>query len=196
GFEGSEDRGIWLSGAAAVSPSNLGDPEPVAQRFDEALAEAMFGEWATHPEYEQLEGTEAEAADGRELETLAEARRALLDQIRSAKDDEDLGPAVEQFVPAILGALRIGIRLVGRPRVVRFLAGYLAQLIRRWVGPNLSGPLSNAIVDTGLRLITLEAESPEASPGESAHLALGGVIEDTVRRLAENEDYVFEDEEL
>ena len=66
-------------------------------------------------------------------------------------------PAIEQFVPALLGALRLGINLVGRPKVVGFLAKYLAQLISRWVGPQLSGPLSNAIVDTGLRLVTLES---------------------------------------
>ena len=136
--------------------------------------------------------------DSRQLEMLAEARGVLIDELRSASDDEDLAPAVEQFVPALLGALRMGINLVGRPKVVRFLAKYLAQLIGRWVGPQ-SGPLSNAIVDTGLRLISLESESAEAGElrgDEAGPVALASVVEDTVRRLAENEEFVFENEDL
>ena len=122
----------------------------------------------------------------------------LIDRLRTAGDEEDLAPAVEQFVPALLGALRVGINLVGRPKVVRFLAGYLGQLIKRWVGPKLSGPLSNAIVDTGLRLVALEAEGDanEARTDEAAPVALASVVEDTVRRLAESEDYVLENEDL
>lgn len=182
-----------------MSPTNLTDVEALAESFDAALAEAMTGD-ATEFEGESFEGFDTEAdAGGRELEMLAEARGELIDRFRTANDEEDLGPAVEQFVPALLGALRLGINLVGRPKVVGFLARYLGQLIRRWVGPNLSGPLSNAIVDTGLRLITLESESAQAGESrteEAGPIALATVIEDTVRRLAENEDYVFENEDL
>jgi len=180
---------------AAVSPANLTDVEALAESFDAALAEALTGD-ATGAEGESFEGfSDEDDRAGRELETLAEARATLIDRIRSASDEENLGPAVEQFVPALLGALRLGINLVGRPKVVDFLAKYLAQLIGRWVGPTLSGPLSNAIVDTGLRLLTLEAENGE-SRDEAGPVALASVIEDTVRRLAENEDYVFENEDL
>ena len=83
--------------------------------------------------------------------------------------------------------------------MVGFLARYVGQLIRRFVGPQLSGPLSNAIVDTGLRLVTLEAEAGEAGElrhDEAGPVAVASVIEDTVRRLAENEDYVLDNEEL
>lgn len=187
-------------GEGALSPTNLTDVEALAESFDAALAEAMTGDATGESEGEFFEDRDSEAGmEGRELETLAAARGELLDRLRSAGDEEDLGPAVEQFVPALLGALRLGINLVGRPKVVGFLARYVGQLIRRWVGPQLSGPLSNAIVDTGLRLITLESESGEAGgprTDEAGSVALASVIEDTVRRLAENEDYVFENEDL
>ena len=180
---------------APVSPANLTDVEALAESFDAALAEALTSD-AVGSEGESFESFDNEGdLAGRQLETLAEARGALIDRIRSAGDEENVGPAIEQFVPALLGALRLGINLVGRPKVVDFLAKYLAQLISRWVGPALSGPLSNAIVDTGLRLITLEAENGEARD-EAGPVALASVIEDTVRRLAENEDYVFENEDL
>ncbi len=195
--EASEDEGSLYEDA--MSPANLTDVEALTETFDAALAEAMAADPAGEFVGETFDEMEDEATtDGRELERLAEARGALIDRVRNAGDEEDLAPAVEQFVPALLGALRVGINLVGRPKVVRFLAGYLGQLIKRWVGPNLSGPLSNAIVDTGLRLIALEAEAGagESNPQEVAPIALATVIEDTVRRFAESEDYILENEDL
>lgn len=181
---------------APVSPANLTDLEMLAESFDAALAEAV----SPHAEAEEeaLGPIEEAEVDSRELELLAEARGHLMDQLQNSGDGETLAPAIEQFVPALLGALRLGINLVGRPKVVGFLANYLAQLIGRWTGPQMAGPLSNAIVDTGLRLISLEAENGTHGErtDEVAPAALASVIEDTVRSLAENEDYVFEDEEL
>lgn len=180
-----------------MSPTNLTDVEALAESFDVALAEAMTSDATGQSEGESLEDSESEAGvETRELERLAEARGVLIDQLRTANDEEDLGPVVEQFVPALLGALRLGIQLVGRPKVVRFLAQYVGKLIRRWVGPNLSRPLSNAIVDTGLRLISLESESGESRADEAGPVALASIIEDTVRRLTENEEYIFENEDL
>lgn len=184
---------------SAISPTNLTDVKALAESFDAMLAEAMTGDATGELTGETYEDGSREAdSGGGELERLAEARGVLIDRLRTASDEEDLTPAIEQFVPALLGALRLGINLVGRPKVVRFLAHYLGQLIRRWVGPNLSGPLSNAIVDTGLRLITLEAEggSGESRTDEAGPIALASVIEDTARRMAENEEYIFENEDL
>lgn len=181
---------------APVSPANLTDVEALTEGFDAALAEAIVT-GSNEGVYETYEANDAETGiEGRELEQLATARGMLIDQLRTAGDEENLGPAIEQFVPALLGALRLGINLIGRPKVVNFLARYVGQLIARWVGPTLSSPLSNAIVDTGLRLVTLEGEAGEARNGEAGPVALASVIEDTVRRLAESEDYVFEHEDL
>jgi len=184
---------------ASMSPANLSDVEALSESFDAALAEALVDVSAGAPEAEAFDTGEDEAdTGGRELEILAQERGVLIDRLRAASDDEDLAPDVEQFVPALLGALRLGVKLVGRPKVVRFLAKYLGQAIRRWVGPAQSGPLSNAIVDTGLRLVSLETESgdQESLNDEAAPVALASVIEDTVRRVAESEDYVLDNEDL
>ena len=194
--EASDSESLYYEGA--VSPTNLSDVQTLSESFDAALAEAMTGESVGQFAGESYEDNEQDAGGGRELERLAEARGVLIDQLRNAGDEEDMAPAIEQFAPALLAALRMGINLVGRPKVVRFLAGYLGQLIKRWVGPKLSAPLSSAIVDTGMRLIALEAENGngEARLDEAAPLALASVVEDTVRRLAENEDYIYENEDL
>jgi len=194
--EASDSESLYYEGA--VSPTNLSDVQTLSESFDAALAEAMTGESVGQFAGESYEDNEQDAGGGRELERLAEARGVLIDQLRNAGDEEDMAPAIEQFAPALLAALRMGINLVGRPKVVRFLAGYLGQLIKRWVGPKLSAPLSSAIVDTGMRLIMLEAENGngEARLDEAAPLALASVVEDTVRRLAENEDYIYQNEDL
>lgn len=197
GFE-AEDEASYEDGEAPMSPANLSDFENLTEGFDAALAEALVDSGEGYaPEGEDEAAWEtAYEGDGRQLERLAEARGALIDTL-SGTDEAQVAPAVEQFVPVLLGALRLGITLVGRPKVVRFLAGYVAKLIGKWVGPQLAAPLSNAIVDTGLRLVTLEAEDEaDGMAREAGPVAMASVIEDTVRRLAEHEDYIFEDEDL
>lgn len=181
----------------ASSPAIATDTEAMAESFDAALAEAMIADETVTAEAESFDlEEEYEGAQGSlELEALAEARGRLIDALENARDGEDLSPAVEQFVPVLLAALRTGIRIVGRPRVVNFLAKYLAQLIGKWVGPQLARPLSNAIVDTGLRLVSLEQMEPE-NEDEAVPVMLANTIEDTIRRLAESEEYELEDEDL
>jgi len=179
----------------AAAPANLSDPETLAEEFDAALAEVFASGGQVQSEEEDLADGDREM-DGRQLERLAEARGRLIDALKSG-DEEAVGPAIQQFVPALLGALRIGINLVGRSKVVGFLAGFLAKLVGKWVDPNLAKPLSNAIVDTGLRLLMLENEDEQSTAaGEAAPVALASVIEDAVRRFAEQEDYIFEHEQL
>jgi hypothetical protein len=169
---------------APMSPANLSDLEELTDSFDHALAEAVTNFSAEDMDSETLDETDSESdgPESRRLEVLGEGGGQLIDQIKPAGDGEDLEPAIEQFVPAILGALRLGISLIGRPKVVGFLAKYLGGLIKRWTGPQLSGPLSNAIVDTGLRLISLENEDEAGDRQEAAPVAMASVVEDTVRR--------------
>ena len=186
--------------ARPVAPAVLTDVEALAESFDAALAEAVAGgEAVVTAELESLGGIETEretAVEGRELETLAAARAQLIDGIAAARQERDLVPVIQQFVPALLMALRIGLRLAGRPRVVQFLARYLAQLISRWVGPDVAGPLSVAVVDTGLRLMTLEHTAAPDRSRANAPALLAATVEDTVRRLAEAEEFALEDEDL
>jgi len=177
-----------------MAPANAVDPLALAESFDYRLAEAVAYPEAMAELENEAFGTGADEAvdEAYDLEVLAEARGALIDSLGEA-DPEAVGPAIEQFVPAVLMALRTGIKLVGRPKVVGFLAKYLAQLIGRYVEKDAATPLARAIADTGLRLATLEAES---DAGESAPVALASVVEDSVRRFAEHEDYVLENDEL
>ena len=185
-----------LSEDFAGSPVQVLDPETLGESFDAAVAGAIVspealeeGEAFGHDEGRDL-------AMGTELEQLAAARGRFMNRVRDAGDGQDLGPAMEQFIPAILPALKLGLRLVGRSKVVNFLAKYLATLIGKWVGPQLSVPLSRALVDVGLRVIGLENGGTGELEAEAAPAMLAATVEDTVRRLAEQPDHVLEDEGL
>ncbi len=182
----------------SAAPAVAVDSEALADSFDMMLVEAMTLDEAVLHESETLDTGEDETLEeSRDLEALAEARGALIDTLGSADERADLAPAIEQFAPVVLMALRTGIGLIGRPKVVGFLAKYLAQLIGKWVGPAQARPLANAIVDAGMKMVTLEAEQGESfSEAEVVPAALASIVEDSVRLFAENEDYIFEDEDL
>lgn len=188
------------TGAAApqMAPTAPTDAVELANSFDLNLAEAVAWPERFDTEADQFGPSDFEGVpEIGELGELTEARSALIGRLQGAAAGQDLAPEIEQFVPVLLGALRTGISLAGRPRVVGFLAGYLSKMIGKWVGPEASGPLSRAIVDTGLRLVSLEAaDQAEGEAANVAPVALASVIEDTVRRFAENESYLFEDEDL
>src|SRR5205085_4180960 len=93
---------------------------------------------------------------------------------------------VEEFVPAILAALKLGISVVGRPRVVSTLAGFVASFIKKWVGEQPAKQLSGALVDTGLKLVGLETADESSIPAETAGYALGATVEDTISRLVQD----------
>ncbi|QIM22527.1 hypothetical protein G7075_17635 [Phycicoccus sp. HDW14] len=180
----------------AGSPVKVLDPETLGESLDAVLAASMVSPEALEQSESFGPDTGSEVPAGTELEQLAAARGRFMNRVRDAGDGEDLGPAMEQFIPAILPALKLGLRLIGRTKVVNFLAKYLAQLIGKWVGPQLSVPLSRAVVDVGLRVIGLEHDGRGELESEAVPAMLATTVEETVRRLAEQPEHVLEDEAL
>lgn len=171
------------------------DVRTIQAEFDTEVATLLLA--PAEPEQETLiaEATiEAERLDDPSLGELDGAREAFVAQLMELQEGEDPTPVVEQFLPAILPVLRMGIGIVGRPKVVRFLAGLLGRLIAPYVGPSLTPPLSRAIVDAGLRLMTLESgDEEQAEPGIAAE-AFAALVEDTASAVAELDEEELEDE--
>jgi hypothetical protein len=91
---------------------------------------------------------------------------------------------MEEFIPAVMAAMplvKLGVKVVGRVRVVKFVAGLLANLIKPMIGPEVATPLSRHIADAGLRLLGLEAEG--AQDGTLGAEALVAATEDTIREV-------------
>jgi hypothetical protein len=175
-----------------------GDIRELQEFFD---AEAVGLVFAPSEQEQDLYLAEASASSTASapspLTELDTARNRFIDGVARLDEGADPTPLVENFVPAILPALRLGIRLAGRPRVVRFLAGYLGRLIAPYVGPSVTPGLSRAIVDAGLRVMTLEAEGEEteATPAVAAE-AFASLVEDTVAKVARLDEEDLTDEAL
>jgi hypothetical protein len=123
------------------------------------------------------------APTGDPVRELERSRAEFARRIIAVEDPEMAAPVVEQFVPAILAALKIGIKIIGRPRVVNFLAGLVAKLISKYVGQQQAIALSRALVDAGLRVVSLEV--PERPEPVAAGYALASTVEDTINRLVQ-----------
>jgi hypothetical protein len=123
-------------------------------------------------------------ASDQPLRDLDEARARLARELADAPTGEPPTAAMERFIPAVMAAMpliRMGIRVVGRQRVVDFLARALANLIQGSVGAGPAQQLSRHIADTGLRLLGLEAEG-DSDPVLGTE-PLVAATEDTVRHL-------------
>ena len=127
------------------------------------------------------------------LASLEHGRDQFVQRIAAMQEGEDPSPAVQQFLPAILPALKVGINVVGRPKVVNFLAGLVAKLISKYVGQQPAVALSRAMVDTGLRMMSLEAAVDE--PKQAAY-AIASTVEETVNHLVRAPAEAWEDEAL
>jgi hypothetical protein len=172
------------------------DITEIQQEFDQQIANLLFAPSQVEQELEMAEIiTEAQAPVDDSLAELDRARAQFVDEISRLKEGEDPTPYVESFIPAILPALRLGIKLIGRPKVVDFLAKYLDNwLVKKIVGEKYGPMLSKAIVDAGLRLIQLEA-TPE-DEALAAGSAVAATVEDTVGRIAALPEYILDDQEL
>ncbi|HSJ97395.1 MAG TPA: hypothetical protein VLC53_09995, partial [Myxococcota bacterium] len=181
--------------APPASPSPESEVAAIQLEFDRQVANLVFAHDETEQQLELAEAlAEAPAGDAYPAAELDEARARFVERLERLQEGEDPSPHIQQYVRAILGALKIGINVVGRTRVVNFLAGLLAKLIRRFVGPKFAPPLSKAIVDAGLRLIQLEATAEDES--RAAASAVAATVEETVRKVAALPGYVLESQEM
>lgn len=178
--------------SAADAPTDGESPwsvEALAEDFDSRLAEAVLTphEAATDQLLAQFE-----AEDRRTSDFLVDGPFSALDtgRQRLARQLVDSAPArpplseIQDFIPVVLAALpliKIGIGVIGRPKVVDFVAKLLANLLKSMVGAQAATLLSRHIADTGLGLLGLEAErTPDGTLGAEALVA---TTEDTIREV-------------
>jgi hypothetical protein len=171
------------------------DTEDIQREFDVQMANSLMAEDMEESETALAEyQADLEEPGESEYDVLQDARARFVGQIPGLQKGEDAKPAMEEFIPAVLAALKIGIKIIGRPRVVNFLSGVVAKLIARFVGKDMALSLSQAIVDTGLRLVSLE--TTEESETRTAGNAIAATVEETVRQIAALPESAFEDLEV
>jgi hypothetical protein len=182
------------SGSGAQAPAGANVTE-IQQEFDQQIANLFLASDEVEMELEVARARSDERGSAVPVYAeLDQARERFIQELEQLRDGEDAGPQIQNFVQAILPALRLGIKLIGRGKVVNFLANLLAKLIAKLIGPAAAPALSKAIVDIGLRMMTLEV-----SPQDEARVAASSVaatVEETVRRVSALPDYVLDNQEL
>lgn len=174
------------AGDGAVSPQ---------QELNEHIAAALLAQDEIELELESMQFAQPSGAMAKPaFAELEDARERFIDELEALAPGESAAPLIQNFLPALLPALRVGIRLAGRKRVVDFLANLLAGLIAKLIGPEQAPALSKAIVDAGLRLMTLEMSDPQEA--RLAPSAVAATVEETIGRVASLPDEVLDNPEL
>jgi len=172
-----------------------GEVDQIQQEFDVYLANLLYSDDEIKHELilsEIIYESEQPIADP--LSDLNNARDQFIEGILDLKEGEDPTPLVENFLPAAMWAVKIGLKFYGRPKLVKYLAKYLAKLIRRYVGKKYALPLSKVIVDAGLRLVNLEITEQETI--QAAGGVVASMVEDTLYQVANLPEYILDDEGL
>jgi hypothetical protein len=182
------------AGSAVQAPAGS-DVTEMQQEFDQQLANLFLASDEVDLELEVARVlSEARRQTVPVYSDLDQARERFINQLEELKEGEDPAPHIQNFLPAVLPALRLGVRLIGRGRVVGFLANFLAKMIGKLVGPATAPALSRAIVDAGLKLLALEVSSQDEARAAASSVA--ATVEETVRRVSALPEYVLDNQEL
>jgi hypothetical protein len=170
------------------------DTSQAQEELDLALAEAVLAP-------ERFEHEAIGAADpmppvaGRDpYADLARARERFVREVTEAEGEEEARVVVERFVPAVMFAVRQGIRFLGRQKVVNAIGGPIAKIIAPLIGAQHAPALGKVLADVGLRTF-LQAETDAETEREGVGRAIAAAVEETSRRLAQLPDEAFEDTE-
>ena len=161
------------------------DPAQLEEEFDTEIAGyLMDGESFEHEAAAERAIADELSPSFDRLYQLARARQSFAKRIVEMRPDQPVEPVVEEFVPVILAALKLGVQFIGRPRVVNTLSGFVANFIKKYVGAEQANMLARPLVDAGLKLVGLET----SGEGEAmaAGYAIGATVEDTVARLVQD----------
>ena len=177
--------------------------EAIQYEFDIQLVQNLFGGQAEERELATFEFENFDTHDSpvgqthREFESLYLAKSKLIQGLQSLESEEDPTPLIENFLPVAIAALhpaiKIAISLAGRQRVVSFLAGILAKMIRNYVPESVTKPLASNIIDLGMGAIGFEVH--EQNSPVLGYEAIANTLEQTVRDV-KFEINSFNEEEL
>ncbi len=183
------------------------DLESLEMEFDNSVAQLLFtpeeheadflvSQYETSLEnLERLEGYEAYE----DRQSIESARDKFINELKNLRYDEDPTPAIERFLPVALMALqpviKMGIGIIGRDKIINFLAGFLSGLIRKYVPEEISKPLATKIIDLGLGVIGFE--TLDMNSANLGYEAIANTIEETVADINElSVDQIKNEEEF
>ncbi|MEV4049900.1 hypothetical protein AB0J55_01830 [Amycolatopsis sp. NPDC049688] len=158
--------------------------EELADTFDRSLAELVTAPDDTTAAHllAELQPAGEDPYAPSAAHDLDSARARLVRELAEADPGVPPVAQLEEFIPVVMAAMpliRMGVRLIGRDRIVDGIAKPLSQLIAGMVGQDAANLLSRHIASAGLGLLGLETGGDAALGGE----ALAAAAEDTVRKV-------------
>ena len=104
------------SAGAPVQADASGDLGAAQQEFDQGIAEALLAddEAELNLEVARMQSGSAPPATP-VFANLDDAREQFIQELDNLRPGESPEPAIQNFLPAVLPALRLGVRLIGRP---------------------------------------------------------------------------------
>ncbi|MET0634662.1 MAG: hypothetical protein ABWZ25_01470 [Chitinophagaceae bacterium] len=165
-------------------------------RDDEEAENTIINYESSDETLERLNNYETGQANG---QSLAAARQQFINELNNLQQGESPAPAIERFLPAAIMALqpviKIAISLIGRQKVINFLAGLLAKLVGKYVDASVAQPLAAGIIDIGMSAIGFEVH--ETGKTNLAYEAIANTIEETIQSMTNlNENALNDTEEL
>lgn len=168
--------------------------EAIQTEFDSYLAQLVFTPEETTADqllndyeisFESVDRINSYESGPIQTNSLDVARQQFINELKDLQPGETAAPAIEKFLPAAIIALqpviRMGIKLIGRQKIINFLAGLLAKLVSKYVPTNVAQPLAANIIDVGMSAIGFEVH--ETGKSDLAYEAIASTIEETVQQL-------------
>jgi hypothetical protein len=176
--------------------SSAGEIDAIQTELDNQIASLVFSSNETQADTFVME-YESASDDSLQVPSLGAARQKLISELQELKQGESPAPAIEGFLPVAIMALRplikTGISLVGRHKIINFLAGLLSQLVGKYVPQQVAQPLSASIIDAGMSAIGFETY--EMSKSDVGYEALVNTIQETIQNMGDLNEADLNDNE-
>ncbi len=147
--------------------------------------------------YENIERNSNYEAAYSNIPALDVARQQFINELKNLQQGESPAPAIERFLPAAILALqpiiKMAISLIGRQKIINFLAGLLAKLVSKYVPAEVAQPLAASIIDVGMSAIGFEVH--ETGKTDLAYEAIANTVEETVQHMNNLNEAVLNDSE-
>lgn len=181
-------------GVAEAEAEDHASAEGLAEVFGLEVASLLYAPEAEEELGESFfEVRDYESTDS--LTALEAARATFTERLAALPDGSTPTAEVEQFLPAVMAVqplIKLGISIIGRQRVVKFIADILANLAKGLIGDGPARMLATPVADLGLKVFGFEtgAESDRIRAAE----AVASTVEGAALRLLELPEAVFEDQ--
>jgi len=186
--------------------ATTGNLESVQSELDGYIANLMFtgsdteaSDLVSNYEFSDAaqQREDAYEAGGMQVPSLDAARQQFINDLKELQAGESPAPAIERFLPAAILALqpiiKIAITIIGRQKVINFLADLLAKLISKYVPAEVVKPLAAGIIDLGMSAIGFETY--ETGSGNVGYEAIANTIQETIQNLSNLSEETLNDQE-